>query len=136
MSVTFTIDNNRSYVDTNCPETITTTVYPADKYYDEWISKEYPFELNMSNSNAFAVLSALGIEEDYCGQVSAEEFYNRVRTLFNPKNITTGDSHSKEPNKCEVFSCGRTLEQTTRYKWALMQIATEAKKRNQLIVWS
>lgn len=136
MSVTITINNNMSYVQSNCPESIDVEIYPADQYREELRVKYYPFELNLSNSNFFALFKALGLEADYCGQISATEFYNRVNTIYNPKQITSDSRFSQEPNKCAVYSCGRTLEQVTRYKWELLQIASEAKKRNEPITWS
>jgi len=134
MSVDITIEDNRAYIDKNCPELIEIedmSDIAAQYGYDNYVYKIYPFELNIANGNFYALFRELGLfDVDCCGSMSADELLGRLNNL-KPKNLV--ESGYREGN---VASCGRNIDQCTRYYWELRKIATEAKNRDKTIVWS
>lgn len=86
--------------------------------------------LNLSNHNFYSFFNRLGLEAECCGQEKATVIYNLCKS-FKPKTLIE-DSY----NEGNFYHCGRSLEQVTRYKWALMKLATEAIKQGKDIYWS
>lgn len=91
------------------------------------------FEFNLSNSNFYALWSALNLfidDENVCGSISAIELEKALEG-FKVSSLT-----SKTYQDGNFISFGRTQEQVTRYYWSLRKLVQEAKELNQAIVWA
>lgn len=141
MSVTIRIANNFEYVDQNCPELIRVTRYEADGYYPAEEFKSYPFELNMANCNFGSLWRILGLDcgdfEDFCcGSISPELLLAAI-DIISVKSFTRDDEIFKnKEGRVRAIDCGVNLEKAARYIWTLRQIAGEAKRRGESIVWA
>lgn len=150
MSVTITIQNNIKYVDANCPEKIKTTTYEcmcrqfeddpfdsecpyckgtgADKF------KDYPFEMNISNSNFSAFWSSLGLDVDWCGEVNPNRVLEVLRT-YDPELAERAQLTEKGDKGALYVDCGLTSVRSGTYAERLLEIADEAVLREEMIVW-
>lgn len=116
---------------------------------------KYPFEeLNVANSNALAILSALGLPEDYVGAIPDNQLPAIRRKLIQLKNSpTTGlelDSHTTRATRVgrdendlpqissgpTIHSAGRSSDQISRYIDSLLSIIDFAQKNNATVTWS
>ena len=87
--------------------------------------------MNLSNDNFIAFFTKLlGNAADYVGEAKALTLYNLCKN-FKPKTLVQ-DAYAED----NYYNCGRTLEQVTRYKWALMRIAVQAMKEGKPIHWA
>lgn len=111
-------------------------------------------QLNISNSNAMAVLSALGLPEDYSGAIPDEQLPAIRRRLIQMKNSkNTGlelDSYTSRERRVgrdengipqitsgpEIHSSGRTRDQIDRYIDSLLDIIDFAQKNNATVTWA
>lgn len=142
MSVTITIQNNYAYCDTNNLTTIEkfdlstedgkywSAVYRADH------RKEYPFEMNLSNSNFIALWGMLGLNPEYSGSIKPEELEGRLNNIKGKLADLTSPTVIEMKDECpKIIEFGRSMNQVTRYYFELRKIASEAIKRNEIIVW-
>jgi hypothetical protein len=100
------------------------------------------FDVNVSNANAVDILTRLGYEfdpEDPFGQASAEDFLGRATVG------TVGFDDSGDPaqvdggpgtGRATFIDCGRPAGYFDRTFTRLSVLATEAKDRDVLVVWS
>ena len=100
----------------------------------------YPFEANLANSNALAVLRMFGIEEEYCGSAPAEKFLEGiafVRSLnaMGHEPLVKENETSRGKKGARIIECGRTAEQVANYLDTFEKIAMEAARRKVKIVW-
>ena len=132
MSLTVTIKNNEEYVDQNCPDKILVTVEEADPIYfpKGHTFKQYHYEMNLSNGNFTKLIAMLGVEFDYTGSLSP----NLVLSMLKNKKPSC---FMEEGNLTDGMwsDCGITLDQSSRYYFSLLQMANEAKRRNECLVW-
>jgi len=89
------------------------------------------FELNVSNVNAGALLRHLGIEFDYCGEVSPQDLLTAL-AVRSSDELMVEAPHSEG----NWHYGGRSAEQVARYVAKLEQIATMAAKYDRRVVWS
>jgi hypothetical protein len=87
--------------------------------------------LNLANSNFYDFFTILGLslDSEYCGSEDPTVIYNLCKS-FDPMSLIV-DAYSE--GNC--YYCGRTLEQVTRYKWNLMNLAKAAIKAGKRIYW-
>lgn len=120
--------------------------------------KEYKTEfgeLNVANSNAFEILSMLGVEQDYAGAIEKKDLANIRRRLIMIKNKGVEDHTSdtevsqgkpratKDDNGISrisrgptVHNIGRTNDQVMRYIDKLLNIIDFAQKNDAIVVWN
>lgn len=108
----------------------------------------YPYELNMVNSNFKTFTSALGMENDYCGDIDPRKLEDLLCKL-NPElairankdeivenaKVKSDDVELFHVHQVNVIDYGLDAEQINRYITILFDICEEAIKRNELIVW-
>ena len=137
MSVTLYIENNRQYVDENCPEQIEEIVYDTPGY-DLFIDRRYPFEMNLANGNFFALWSALDLEADYCGEIHPNLVLGALKRKASraASELVREASASREDGKCLMIDCGRSEGQVSRYFFRLREIASEALRRGEMLYWA
>lgn len=119
----------------------------------EW--KSDADELSVSNSNAFAILDMLGIDEpDYSGSIKKETFPELKRQLIKLKN-TDFSQHTQAPTKDvgrmrsytddsgqssigrgpTMYDAGRSHSQVERYIDKLLSLMDFAQKNDCDLVW-
>lgn len=139
MSITITINNNVKYLRENAPESITreyldpNDIYDQQmlQYYPEGYREYFPFEMNLANANFGDLWRSLELEFDYSGELSADVVIKALEENFSVKKLVANGF--TEGNYIEI---GRSREQVTSYYWRLNQLAREALKRGENIVWS
>lgn len=148
MTTTITIENNMSYVDKNCPERIvpddaTCQCLDGDTPYSEChvcngtgvdpllnnSPGNYPFELNVCNSNFQLLMSALAIDVKLEGKIYPIKILKALRTL-NSELLVSSDT-----NTGNFISFGVDKLRADYYIKKLSEIADEAARREELIVW-
>lgn len=144
MSVTFFIDNNETYVDSNCPEHIRETVYDCQcaEFNPEpnpdcrecagtgkVTFRNYPFELNLSNTNFCTLMNALGFDFDCFGEIDPRRMLKALNRI--PSGLVCREA-SQEGNHLYAGICP---EQADRYFRTLTEIASEAERREEKILW-
>ena len=102
-------------------------------------------EVNFSNGNANAVLSALGrdLAPDYCGSMTPQEFeaglarFERAVAQGRGSEFERSTEHSGGPGtgRCEVYSCGLDLTGLARRLDALAQVARAAADLDAEMGW-
>lgn len=129
MSVTITIANNEAYVRKHHPERILVDVYPADEQSPEMKFERLPYEMNLANGNFSTVFSALGLDVDYCGHLDGRVLRDALRKtpleLLFRATVVDGN----------VTYCGIGQEQAAGYFTGLLEIAEEAVRREENVVW-
>jgi hypothetical protein len=146
MSVTITISNNEEYCRQN--NLISQRCYDCQRCefdgHNENCSEcggkgkvcfdELPFEMNTSNSNFSTLWHSLGLDFDYSGAIDAR-IVLRALTSSDPALLLRETTEETGDKGCRLFSFGIHEEQADRYRTTLQQIATEAMKREEQIVW-
>lgn len=97
-----------------------------------------PFELNLTNDNFAAVWDALGLAEDFCGQIDGRTLTARLDTIDaeaivqrRPRDVRI-DRDGSGP-RCTNF--GIRPVQAERYIDLLGIIGVEAQRREEPVVW-
>jgi len=95
------------------------------------------FEVNVSNSNAFALLDRLGIEADYCGSMAAEDFLGRAM-VANVGRFDDGIESSTERGQggATVIDCGLRPGYFEDRMASLANLASAATARGFLVAWA
>lgn len=88
------------------------------------------FDLNLSNSNFYALWESLQLFVDECGAINPHELEKALDNNFKVKNLV--EAPTQEGN---FYSGGRTADQVARYYWNLRRLIKEAKELNQAICW-
>jgi len=160
MSVTISIQNNRSYVDENCPDRISYTTFKCECDMstgnpdpDCWechgkgeiTFSDYPFEMNLANANFHTLFSALGLSTDYCGTVAPQavlKALNRTPLALivredreEPIGIVDCLRKKAKNEGCEVVYFGISLDRAQSYQTRLAAIALEAERREESVTW-
>lgn len=102
------------------------------------------YNLNVANANFYTLWSALGFETldngDYCGKMHPMHMLKALARV-NPELITR-DGIGENPLKDIFIQCknvywgGIDLERANRYIQKLTEIAKEALRREEMIIWS
>ena len=87
--------------------------------------------LNLSNRNFSVLWNFIGLEFDWCGSVEPQEVLSGLLN-FESGNITI-DPHWMSDN---MFDCGLSQEQVSRYIIGLKRICADAKKAQVPIIWA
>lgn len=152
MSVTFFPANNHKYcTDNNLVTTTNETCQcvecgldPAGCYSCNgtgiFTSKHYPYEINLSNSNAMVVLRMFGIEATYDGELHPQAFLDGVEftkslRAAGVKPLVTNNVVNDGIRGCTSYDFGRTDEQVNHYIESFYALAMEACRRKVDIVW-
>jgi len=130
MSITFSIENGREYVDANCPELI--EVEPAEDGYPEF--REYPYEANFANGNAYSLFAILAVEADYCGSIEPQALIGALQSTPAEWGSRAG-SDTRGEGGARLIDCGTSTEMVARRMRALLEIAVEARRRGELVTW-
>lgn len=98
-------------------------------------SNDYDKEcLNVSNSNAYAILEVLGIEPYYCGSIEASELIEKIDSVTSVQSAVVEPTIEQIPGHATIIDCGRTEEYLIRRLRELRRMATNFP--NQKIVWA
>lgn len=92
--------------------------------------EDLPFEMNVTNGNFNRLWEILGITFSYSGTVNALTLLNKLANTSASKMVSTWWC---EETELEYYAT--TPDQAQSYFDRLAQIAAEAMKRNQVIVW-
>lgn len=95
------------------------------------------FEVNVSNSNAFALLDRLGIEADYCGSMAAEDFLGRAM-VANVGRLDDGIDSTTERGRggATVIDCGLRPGYYADRMTSLAELASKAAAHGYLVAWA
>jgi len=95
------------------------------------------FEVNVSNSNAFALLDRLGIEADYCGTMTAEDFLGRTM-VANVGRFDDGIESTTERGQggATIIDCGLRPGYFEDRMSSLAELASAAATRGLLVAWA
>ena len=107
-------------VDPNCPDCLGKGKVVFD---------HFPFEATLANGNFSSVWQALGLPFDWCGSIDGR-IVQRAIANVNVDAIV-------RPTKVEgiVTSCGVDAQQARAYLDRLAEIANEAARREENVVW-
>lgn len=152
MSITFSPANNYAFCKAN--NLNTTRDYECQCVYDgeaypRCISckgtgkdtvVETPFEVNLANGNAWALLEMLGINPDHCGSEEPQKFLDGVDFVRSLNNcgiepLVTPNHQETGENGCRLIQCGRTPDQVAGYLDRITHVAAEAESRGVLVTW-
>jgi hypothetical protein len=94
------------------------------------------WEMNMANGNFSTLMSALGIDlgGEYCGAFDARILLAAL-DRFIPTLAIRGASEERTDAGALIIDCGTSLEYVIRRTNQMREIATEAAKREEKIVW-
>ncbi len=152
MSVTFTIADNERYCRENFPERIVSVAYEClccDSSMDIAPTpgcphcrgsgicgvETFPYELNVANGNFRTLMAALGMEaESGFGDCQPRELLQAV-TATSAGWIVREERVESLPEQAQAIYCGIDQEQAERYLEALAEIAREAERREQPVIW-
>lgn len=103
------------------------------KSYGGVLEKENLFvdEVQMSNSNAYAFLEALGLPSEYAGEVDANLFFDRITLL----NLDSSHLLATDQKLGNVFSFGRNRDYIEKRLSQLSTLSTWARANNATITW-
>ncbi|MDG4792066.1 hypothetical protein O7626_40330 [Micromonospora sp. WMMD1102] len=94
--------------------------------------------VNMANGNAAQVLDLLGLTNDGCGELAAEDFLGRVLLAQALSDVATDDTRGL-PARIEGtnwIDCGRRPGYLAERLTQLHEIASWARERNAVVMWS
>lgn len=83
--------------------------------------------INLSNANAMALMSVLGVEPDYCGIISSAELISRIDAV-NSASIGAAvvePSIDRTPGHATMICCGRSREYLEERLQQLRDLATQ-----------
>lgn len=93
-------------------------------------------DLNVSNSNARAILDALGVPFDHCGTIAPMVLLNRVRTRGGDVADEGTDTVTDwDPRRATLVECGRPEGYFASRFGALADLAAVAMERGLSISW-
>jgi len=138
MSITITIDNNRPYCLDRDLQTYTTfdcdcegenPDCPYCKGTGRESFEQLPFELNLANANFRTLANALGLDDDDYGETDGRVLLKALQRtpteLVLRETVESGNS----------YFAGIQGEQASRYFTALTEIANEAIRREEKVIW-
>lgn len=96
--------------------------------------RSYPFELNVANRNFATLWSALGLDADYCGRMDSRQLQAALRAA-DAALILRDTVVETSPARATFIDQGISPDQARRYLEALAEIASEAERREEPIVW-
>lgn len=67
-------------------------------------------EANFSNSNAYLLMQAMGIEPDCCGSMGGSEFNRRAWTAYTADDLTLSQFVRPTTIESNFISCGLDLQ--------------------------
>ena len=141
MSVTITINNNIQYCNENnlfTPDSIeccNDKECPSCKGKGTYTFNQYPFELNVSNTNFDVLWSALNLHSEPDGEMYPQRLKIALKS-FDPALLVRDTVKEKGHHQPSIIHCGIDAERARYYYEKLMIIAEEAMKREELINWS
>jgi hypothetical protein len=100
--------------------------------------------IQMSNSNAYAMLALLGIDADYSGHVDAEDLPRIRRAIIKARNMASVRSTATaEPyesggpgtGQCRVVYCGRDEYYVSRRLGDLMELVEHCQEKECGFYW-
>jgi len=93
--------------------------------------------VNVSNSNAFALLDRLGIDADYCGSMAAEDFLGRAM-VANVGRCDEGFAPTTERGQggATMIDCGVRPGYFDDRMSSLAELASTAAARGFLVAWA
>ena len=100
----------------------------------------YPFEANLANGNAYAVMNMLRMPADYSGECNPQIVLDgiafvRAMNAVGHEPLVTAPSEERGEGGCRMVHCGREPDQIERYMVAFEGIAMEAARRKVNVVW-
>jgi hypothetical protein len=146
MSISFFPNDNETYCDAN--GLVNRIVEPCDCDPADrptchfcggsgtYTYEQYPFEMNLSNGNALALLEALGAQSpESCGSVGPSVVLGGIAFIRALRAAGCNPLETSTVRIRNFLDCGRTTEQITSYLDRMEAIANEADRRKVEIVW-
>lgn len=96
---------------------------------------DLPFEMNLANGNFNTLWSALGFTPSQGGSMDARQIL-RVLASMDTELLLRAEDTATGKKGCQVYYGGICEEQAESYLSRLKEIAEEAAKREELVVWS
>lgn len=134
MSVTFRIhhDKDESVVETfdcqNGPECRDPTCHDC-KGKGTVTFKTSKWEMNVANGNASTILNSLGFDCEYHGAINANAMLKAIASTSPDRMVRATVIEGN------LISCGVGVEHAQSYLDRLKAIATEAARREELVIW-
>lgn len=145
MSVTISIRGNQSYCRKNGldrEEAVPCGCGPATDCPDcggtgRITFLTFPFELNLTNANFAAVWNALGIAQDWAGSLDGRALAARLATADADQIAASRTPRvSETPDGPRMVEFGIRPIQAACYLDSLAEIAAEAERREEPVVWA
>lgn len=101
-----------------------------------WTNELEQVEMNLSNANFGAFASYIGMDDDYCGEISlAEAKRHLIRGMStSPASFTEEPSHTKRPGKAAFINYGRSEEQMKGYVERFGKLLAKAEEAGAKVV--
>jgi hypothetical protein len=151
MSVTITISGNREFCEANNLGSF--TEYDCQRC--EWAGKvdpecpeckpyggngkvrfkHLPFEMNVANGNFHMLWNALGLEPEYCGGMDGRKIQATLRTFDSRLLVRETRDVPATESSVRVIFCGVDADRAASYVSRLSEIADEAARREEQVVW-
>jgi hypothetical protein len=93
-----------------------------------------PFEMNVANGNARTLWASLGLTFDYSGQIDGRTLVAAIDSS-DPALLVRATTEEGGNGRARVINCGIDPDRAERYRTTLRQIAEEAARREQPVVW-
>jgi hypothetical protein len=101
------------------------------------IFRSSKWEVNMANGNFVTLMSALGINpgnENGCGAIDGRTLLDAINR-FRPELAVRSTTEEHTEGGALFINCGIDSDYVTRRITKLREIATEAARREEMIVW-
>ena len=102
---------------------------------NEYETKIYPFEMNLSNGNFSTLWNSLGLDFDYCGEISPEELRDSLLNFDEELLLRANHVEANENGDAHFISFGIDRERAIGYNKRLKAIVAEAFLRKTTISW-
>ena len=149
MSVTFTISGNAEYCRAHGLAGTRTYTCQCVDFPEEGRTcrdcggtgtvsfEDLPFEVNMANGNARNILAALGITGDLWGSMDGRQLLRAIDGC-DPAWAERAHEESGGPGtgQCRVINCGLSAADVAERLAILREIAAEAARREEPVVWA
>ena len=101
------------------------------------IFRSSKWEVNMANGNFATLMSALGLSsgnDNGCGAIDARTLLEALNR-FRPELAVRATTEETGPGGAQMVNCGIGLDYIIRRTEKLREIAMEAARREEMIVW-
>lgn len=102
---------------------------------NEYEVKNYPFEMNLSNGNFSTLWNSLGLDFDYCGEISPEILRDALLNFDEELLLRANHASSDDEGNMNFYSFGVDIDRALCYIVRLKAIVCEAFLRKTTVSW-